>query len=80
MIDNYNEMPFGVNVIDKLNEENDKLQKENEELYKFTLERIPMKKWGNSKDFVNASLFLSCEASEYITGEIINVDGGWSAW
>jgi len=35
MIDHYNEMPSGVNVIDKLNEENDELQKENEKLRKF---------------------------------------------
>ena len=34
MIDHYNEMPSGVNVIDKLNEENDELQKENEKLQK----------------------------------------------
>ena len=54
--------------------------KKNKKLYNFTLERTPMKRWGNSKDFVNTSLFLSSDASNYITGEIINVDGGWSAW
>ena len=54
--------------------------KQNEELYNFTIERIPTKKWGSAKDFVNTSLFLSCAASDYITGEVVNVDGGWSAW
>ncbi|MCF7907806.1 MAG: SDR family oxidoreductase [Candidatus Omnitrophica bacterium] len=51
-----------------------------EELYKFTIERTPQKKWGTSLDIAEACLFLSTEASKYITGEVLNVDGGWSAW
>jgi len=35
IIDHYNEMPSAVNVIDKLNEENDELHRENEKLRKF---------------------------------------------
>lgn len=50
------------------------------ELYNFTLERTPQKKWGSSLDVANACLFLSTDASNYITGEVLNVDGGWSAW
>lgn len=54
--------------------------KEDKKLYDFTLERTPMRKWGSSEDFVNASLFLASDASKYITGEVMSVDGGWSAW
>lgn len=49
-------------------------------LYDFTLERTPMKKWGNSEDIANACLFLASDMSTYITGEVLNIDGGWSAW
>ncbi|MGB5920011.1 SDR family NAD(P)-dependent oxidoreductase [Arcobacter sp.] len=54
--------------------------KKNTDLYNFTLERTPMKKWGSSKDIANSVLFLSSSMSSYITGEIISIDGGWSAW
>ncbi|MPL78164.1 Dihydroanticapsin 7-dehydrogenase [bioreactor metagenome] len=54
--------------------------KQKTELYNFTLERTPLKKWGNSKDISNACIYLSSDLSNYVTGEILNVDGGWSAW
>lgn len=54
--------------------------KKKNQLYKFTLERTPQKKWGTAKDIAEACLFLSRDVSEYITGETLNVDGGWSAW
>jgi 2-deoxy-D-gluconate 3-dehydrogenase len=50
------------------------------DLYNFTIERTPQRRWGTSLDVANACLFLSTEASKYITGEVLNVDGGWSAW
>lgn len=54
--------------------------KKKTELYRFTLERTPQKKWGTSLDVANACLFLASDAAKYITGEVLNVDGGWSAW
>ncbi len=54
--------------------------KKKTELYKFTIERTPQKKWGTSIDVANACLYLSTDASKYITGEVLNIDGGWSAW
>ncbi len=50
------------------------------ELYDFTLERTPMKRWGSSEEIANACLFLASKMSDYVTGEVMNVDGGWSAW
>ena len=49
-------------------------------LYNFTIDRTPMKKWGDSIDVANTIAFLSSDMSKYITGETINIDGGWSAW
>ena len=37
---------------------------------------IPQKKKGEPKDIANAILFLASDLSEYITGEILNVNGG----
>jgi len=52
----------------------------NEELYDFTIDRIPMRRWGESHEVANVCLFLASSLSSYVTGETISVDGGWSAW
>tara|TARA_R110002050_G_scaffold57423_3_gene128983 strand:+ start:122441 stop:123202 length:762 start_codon:yes stop_codon:yes gene_type:complete len=54
--------------------------KQKSDLYDFTIERTPMKKWGRSADIANACVYLSSGLSDYVTGEVLNVDGGWSAW
>lgn len=43
------------------------------------LERIPAGRWGEPEDIVGASLFLASSASNYVTGEVLVVDGGWMA-
>ena len=52
--------------------------KKNKKLYKWTLSRIPMKRWGNPYEISNLISFLLSDKSSYITGETINIDGGWS--
>jgi 3-oxoacyl-[acyl-carrier protein] reductase len=41
--------------------------------------RISLKRIGNVKDVANACLFLASDLSSYITGEILNVNGGISS-
>jgi 2-deoxy-D-gluconate 3-dehydrogenase len=41
------------------------------------LERIPAARWGRPQDLAGAALFLSSAASDYVTGTILTVDGGW---
>src|SRR3984957_11567104 len=41
------------------------------------LERIPAARWGQPEDLAGAALYLSCAASNYVTGTILTVDGGW---
>jgi len=41
--------------------------------------RVPMKRWGNGEDLKGLTVFLSSSASDYITGTIIPVDGGYLA-
>ena len=52
--------------------------KKNKELYEFTIDRIPMGRWGTSQDIANACLFLASDSSRYITGEVLTIDGGWT--
>ena len=43
------------------------------------LERIPSGRWGKPEDIAGAAVFLSAPASDYVTGHILAVDGGWLA-
>lgn len=40
------------------------------------MENIPLKKLGNPEDVANLAAFLASDNSSYITGQVINVDGG----
>ena len=40
------------------------------------LEQIPLRKFGTTEDVANVVKFLASEDSSYITGQVINVDGG----
>tara|TARA_B100000780_G_scaffold93213_1_gene64788 strand:+ start:7469 stop:8215 length:747 start_codon:yes stop_codon:yes gene_type:complete len=48
----------------------------NEELIQKWIEGIPLKRVGKVKDVANLCLFLSSDLSSFITGQVINVDGG----
>ncbi len=43
------------------------------------LSRIPANRWGAPDDFKGAAVFLASAASDYVTGSILVVDGGWLA-
>lgn len=43
------------------------------------LDRIPAGKWGTPDDLKGPAIFLASEASNYINGYTIAVDGGWLA-
>lgn len=55
---------------------NEALMKDTER-QKSILVRIPAGRWGRPEDFKGAIVFLASEGSRYVSGEIINVDGGW---
>lgn len=41
------------------------------------LSRIPAGRWASSEDFQGAAVFLASEASAYVHGAVLLVDGGW---
>lgn len=41
------------------------------------LDRIPAGRWGEPQDLAGAFVFLSSPASDYVTGIVLPVDGGW---
>jgi NAD(P)-dependent dehydrogenase (short-subunit alcohol dehydrogenase family) len=44
------------------------------------LEHIPLRRFGGPDDLKGAVVFLSSGASDYVTGQVVVVDGGQSAW
>ena len=51
----------------------------NADSHKKRLNRTILNKWGHPNDLVGATIFLLSDASSYITGSEILVDGGWAA-
>jgi 2-deoxy-D-gluconate 3-dehydrogenase len=44
------------------------------------IERTPMRRIGEPADVVGAVVFLASPASNMVTGHVLLVDGGWTAW
>lgn len=45
----------------------------------WVLDKTPLARWGRPEDLVGAAVLLASKAGEFITGQIIYVDGGWLA-
>jgi 2-deoxy-D-gluconate 3-dehydrogenase len=52
---------------------------EDQSRYKFLLSRMPIGRWGRPEDLKGATVFLCSRASDYVTGILLPVDGGYLA-
>lgn len=57
--------------------DNTQALRENPERSEAILARIPAGRWGKPEDFKGPVIFLASEASNYMSGSILTVDGGW---
>ena len=57
---------------------NDALVK-NEEFNRWLIGRTPSRRWGDVEDLVGAAVFLASDASNFVNGHILYVDGGVTA-
>lgn len=57
---------------------NDRVRKDKAR-FEFLTSRIPIGRWGKPEDLAGATLFLSSKASDYVSGVVIPVDGGYLA-
>ncbi len=59
--------------------DNTQALQDNPERNRQILERIPANEWGNPEDLAGAVVFLASDASNYVNGHLLTVDGGWMA-
>jgi len=52
----------------------------NPERFNFINERTPVGRWGYPEELEGLVIFLAAPASDFITGQTIYIDGGWTIW
>jgi NAD(P)-dependent dehydrogenase (short-subunit alcohol dehydrogenase family) len=57
----------------------DDFQSNRPELYKWTIDRTPMGRWGECDEIAKLALFLCSSSNSYMTGAMVYADGGWTA-
>jgi len=50
-----------------------------EDFNKWVLSKTPLARWGRPEDLTGTAILLASGAGDFITGQIISVDGGWLA-
>ncbi|MCG2659260.1 MAG: glucose 1-dehydrogenase [Kiritimatiellae bacterium] len=74
--------PFGINVNviapGWFRTEQTEVLYRDKEWVKYITERIPLRRTGRMEDLDGTVIFLASDASDYITGQIILVDGGFT--
>lgn len=57
-----------------------RVQQENERNLNFLMNKIPLQRFGDPDEIVGSVLYLASDASTYVIGSTLFVDGGYTAW
>jgi NAD(P)-dependent dehydrogenase (short-subunit alcohol dehydrogenase family) len=52
---------------------------ENPVAYRAFADKLPIGRWGEIEEMAGPILFLASQASSFMTGAVLTVDGGWTA-
>jgi NAD(P)-dependent dehydrogenase (short-subunit alcohol dehydrogenase family) len=58
----------------------DEFQRDHVEFTARLAAKTPLGRVGTASEIAGAAVFLGSDAASYITGAVLNVDGGWTAW
>lgn len=58
----------------------DRLKKRDAGFYQELIDRVPLGRFGEPPDLAGAVVYLASPASSFITGNVLVVDGGYTAW
>jgi len=58
----------------------DRLKNRDAEFYQELIDRVPLGRFGQPEDLAGAVVFLAGDASTFVSGHILVVDGGYTAW
>lgn len=53
---------------------------EGSQFHKVYIEHVPLQRWANDDDIKGPVAFLASDASGYVTGATLVMDGGWTIW
>jgi NAD(P)-dependent dehydrogenase (short-subunit alcohol dehydrogenase family) len=56
------------------------LRKQPNNFIKKYVDRTPLSRMATEEDFKGIAAYLSSDLSSYVTGQVLNVDGGWGVW
>ena len=59
--------------------DNTQALQDNPERNRIIVERVPFHRWGDVQELQGACVWLASDASSFVTGQVIYVDGGWTA-
>lgn len=57
-----------------------KVVRNDPERFQAICDKTPMGRMGELSEFEGVVIFLASPASDFITGQIVGIDGGWTAW